>query len=675
MKLRKGISRTLVAGIIVVIVIIAAVAFISLSRHPTTTTPVNVTHTTNTTTTKTNVTVPTTNVTSIPSSITVDEATPPVSVDPASSFDVAGGELLQNVYQTLVFYNGTNTSSFVGVLAENYTVLNNGTTYVFHLWPFITFSNGDPLNATDVWFSVYRTMLMNLGISVYVSQGLSVNNGLGFVGKLPSGATGTIELPNGTLQALEYAGYTFPSNKTQAYEQAAYDLAYILSHFNVSNQTIQKVMSYPYQAVVVVNPYTVQFNLQYPYSAFLAAISTSAGAVVDPVFVDEHGGVQIDTANTYLSTHALGSGPYMLETPLGQSYVILQANPNYWASKVPQSERNFMLAIPKIETIVIDYQTNEALRISDLQSGKAQIAQIDIIDLPQIIGSQGISYIRTHTHYPVMYNGTYGTVYVWGPSPQIDFLAIDAYQYPFNITNVRLAIAHAINATQIQQQVYDGLALSYVGPNDPSLPFYNSSIQGYTYDPALSINLLTQAGFSLTLPNGTTVNPGGTPFPTIVLTYQTGSTALQDEALIIQQQLAQIGIKVQLNPESTVTIVESYLNPPNSSSYPAFQLAANFPPVLSPIDPAIYLMSQARLHHGNPAFVDNPEINSLIIQAVRTDNPVQLQKIFNEITELSLQQAQYVWLDDFIAYTVTAHGIQGIYYSPGFDGLFYATIY
>ncbi|MEM1859866.1 MAG: ABC transporter substrate-binding protein, partial [Metallosphaera sp.] len=283
MKLRKGISRTLVAGIIVVIVIIAAVAFISLSRHPTTTTPVNVTHTTNTTTTKTNVTVPTTNVTSIPSSITVDEATPPVSVDPASSFDVAGGELLQNVYQTLVFYNGTNTSSFVGVLAENYTVLNNGTTYVFHLWPFITFSNGDPLNATDVWFSVYRTMLMNLGISVYVSQGLSVNNGLGFVGKLPSGATGTIELPNGTLQALEYAGYTFPSNKTQAYEQAAYDLAYILSHFNVSNQTIQKVMSYPYQAVVVVNPYTVQFNLQYPYSAFLAAISTSAGAVVDPV--------------------------------------------------------------------------------------------------------------------------------------------------------------------------------------------------------------------------------------------------------------------------------------------------------------------------------------------------------------------------------------------------------
>lgn len=87
---------------------------------------------------------------------------------------------------------------------------------------------------------------------------------------------------------------------------------------------------------------------------------------------------------------------------------------------------------------------------------------------------------------------------------------------------------------------------------------------------------MEQAGFKLTLPNGTIINPNGKPFPTITLTYQTGSTALQDEALLIQQQLAQIGINVQLNPESIVTIVESYLNPPNSSSYPAFQLAGNF---------------------------------------------------------------------------------------------------
>lgn len=681
-KAFKGLSRTFIAIIVVVIVVIGIAVGVLLGNHPssnnisTTTTSSSIISTTTLSSTSSSTSPP--NSVSIPSSITVEEAAIPVSVDPASSYDIAGGEIIQNVYQTLVFYNGTNTSSFIGVLAENWTVENNGTTYIFHLWPFITFSNGNPLNATDVWFSIYRTMLINLGISIYTSQALAVNNGLGFVGKLPNGKYGTIMLPNGILQALEYAGYNFSSNKTIAMEQAAYDLAYILSHFNVSNTTIQKVMSYPHQAVVVIDPYTVEFNLDYPYSAFLAALSTSTGAIVNPVFVDENGGVQIDTSNTYLSTHALGSGPYILETPIGGSYVVLNASPNYWASKVPTKDLNPMLETPKIKTIIIDYQTNEAVRILDLQQEKAQISQIDVINLQELIGSSGVQQLQNLVNgktFPTTYTSGNVTIYIWGPSAQIDFLAIDAYQYPFNITAVRLAISHAINPVQIQQQVYKGFAINYVGPLDPSLPYYNSSIIGYTYNPSLSIQLLEEAGFKLTLPNGTTVNPNGKPFPTITLTYQTGSTALQDEALLVQQQLAQIGITVQLNPESAVTIVESYLNPPNSSAYPAFQLAGNFPPVLSPIDPAIYLLSQARLHHGNPAFVDNSTINQLIVEAVRTNNPQQLQHIYNEITLLTLAQAQYVWLDDFLAYTVASSSIHGFWYSPGLDGLFYADLY
>ncbi|TRM86594.1 ABC transporter substrate-binding protein, partial [Sulfolobus sp. C3] len=616
-KLVLGISKYIIAIIVIIIVIIGAIVGILLiSNHSKTNLVTTVSSTTSMTSIPTSSsTIPIATNVSVPSSITVEEAAAPVSVDPATSYDIAGGEIIQNVYQTLVFYNGTNTSSFIGVLAENWTVLNNGTTYVFHLWPFIKFSDGSPLNATDVWFSIYRTMLIDLGISIYVSQGLAVNNGVGFVGTLPNGKTGTIMLPNGIVQAFENAGYSFSSNQTIAMEQAAYDLAYILSHFNVSNQTIQKIMSYPHQAVVVLNPYTVEFNLDYPYSAFLAAISSSAGAIVDPVFVDEHGGVQIDSPNTYLSTHALGSGPYVLETPIGGSYVILNASPNYWASQIPKNMVNPMLETPKIKTIIIDYQTNEAVRILDLQQGKAQISQVDVIQLPELIGSSGLSTLQSEVSkgiYPVVFTSGNTTIYVWGPSAQIDFLAIDAYQYPFNITAVRLAIAHAIDPTVIQQQVYKGFAVSYVGPNDPALPYYNSSIQGYTYNPSLAIKLLTQAGFKLVLPNGTVINPNGKPFPTITLTYQSGSTALQDEALLVQQQLAQIGINVQLNAESAVTIVESYLNPPNSSAYPAFQLAGNFPPVLSPIDPAIYLLSIARLHHGNPAFVDNTTINQLI---------------------------------------------------------------
>ncbi|TRM77900.1 ABC transporter substrate-binding protein, partial [Sulfolobus sp. D5] len=198
---------------IIIVIIGAIVGILLISNHSKTNLVTTVSSTTSMTSIPTSSsTIPIATNVSVPSSITVEEAAAPVSVDPATSYDIAGGEIIQNVYQTLVFYNGTNTSSFIGVLAENWTVLNNGTTYVFHLWPFIKFSDGSPLNATDVWFSIYRTMLIDLGISIYVSQGLAVNNGVGFVGTLPNGKTGTIMLPNGIVQAFENAGYSFSSN-------------------------------------------------------------------------------------------------------------------------------------------------------------------------------------------------------------------------------------------------------------------------------------------------------------------------------------------------------------------------------------------------------------------------------------------------------------------------------
>lgn len=659
-RLKVGVSRSIIILIIIILIVVGGIGFYLYNNRGVqspTQTPTVV----------------------VPSTITVDRAAPPVSVDPATSFDVVGGEIMRNVYQTLVFYNGSSTSTFVGVLASNWTVTNNGTTYIFHLWPFITFSNGDKLNATSVWFSFYRLMLVNLGISIYISQALAVNNGAGFVGTLPNGKQGLIMLPSGVVDALKYAGYSLPNDTKEAYQMASYILANILSHFNTGNSTIKKIMTYPKQAVVVLDNYTVEFNLDYPYSAFLQAISTDAGSIVDPVFVDQKGGVQIDTANTYLSTHALGSGPYVLATPLGGSYVILNANPNYWAQKVPEGQRNIMLSLPRIKTIIINNQPNEAIRVSDLQSGKAQLADVDPNYLSQLITNNGVNALKNAIaihNLPYSYSYNNVTVNVWGPSTTIDFLAIDSYQYPFNISNVRLAIAHAINATPIQQNVYQGLAVSYVGPLDPALPYYNSSIMSYNYNPSLAIKLLVQAGFSLTLPNGTVVNPSGIPFPTITLTYQSGSTAFEQEALIVQQQLAQIGIKVQLNPETITTIVESYLNDPSSPSYPAFQLAGNTPVLVSPINPPIYLMSQARLHHGNPAFFNNSQVNYLISLSIRTTNPTLLQQIFNNMTLISLKQAQYIWLDDFVAYTVSSTIIKGLWYNPGLAGsVFYASLY
>lgn len=660
-KLKHGISRVATVSIaVIIIIIIVAAGLYAVTLHPSTTstptTSTTATSTTNTTSSSSSGSV------SVPSSISVDEIPGPASVDPSSSFDVPGGEIMQNVYQSLIFYNGTSVSQFVGVLAKNWTQSNNGLTYTFNLWPFATFSDGTALNASSVWFSFYRTMLMNGGLSFYISQYLSVNGGAGFKGNttVPTSTSQKqeIELPNGTVQALNAGGYAITGTSATANDTAALDLASILSNFNPANSTIQTIMSYPSQAVVVSGPDQITMHLQFPFSDFYATMSGTDAAVMDPAFIDAHGGVQVDAANSYVNDNALGSGPYTLATPLGGSFVKLVANANYWTKNVPAGQSNPWLTIPTIGTVVINYQNSESVRISDVESNTVQFSQVEVPDLHELSSYSNVA------------------IHNWGPTATIDFVTMDAYQYPLNYTTVREAIAHGINATQIQSQVYSGYSTNYVGPLDPQMPYYNSSIAGYSYNQSLAISLLKQAPFQITLPNGTVYNKGSTAFPSLPLIYTAGSIADQEEATIIASQLQQIGIPVAVTPVAFVSIISAEaVNAANSPNYPGFQIAANQPVFLGPTDPVNYLANcPARCHHGDPAYLNSTAVDQLYAQASHTANTTQLQLIYNNVTTTVNSLYQYVWLDDFSAFTVASASMQGLNYNTALDGIFYATV-
>ena len=55
------------------------------------------------------------------------------TLDPARVYDTASGEIVQNVYETLVFYDGAATDKFVPMLAESWTVSEDGTVWTFNI--------------------------------------------------------------------------------------------------------------------------------------------------------------------------------------------------------------------------------------------------------------------------------------------------------------------------------------------------------------------------------------------------------------------------------------------------------------------------------------------------------------------------------------------------------------
>ena len=83
----------------------------------------------------------------------------PDYLDPATGFFVQDETVFTSVFQELVEYNGSVVTGVNCVLADHMYVKNNQN-YTFALRNYVTFSTGTAVNASTVWFSFYRGLVM-----------------------------------------------------------------------------------------------------------------------------------------------------------------------------------------------------------------------------------------------------------------------------------------------------------------------------------------------------------------------------------------------------------------------------------------------------------------------------------------------------------------------------------
>ena len=84
-----------------------------------------------------------------------------VSIDPAEAFEFSGGDMLNNLYDTLVELDPQRPGELVPGLAESWSVAEDGVTYTFKMRPGVTFSSGNPVTAEDAAFSLRRAIKLN----------------------------------------------------------------------------------------------------------------------------------------------------------------------------------------------------------------------------------------------------------------------------------------------------------------------------------------------------------------------------------------------------------------------------------------------------------------------------------------------------------------------------------
>lgn len=98
------------------------------------------------------------------------------SADPARSFEPTASLVLHPVYQTLVTFDGANVKEVVPLLAELPEISEDFRTFTFRLKEGATFSDGSPVEVSDVVFSLNRARDLK-GNPSYLMNGVTVAAG------------------------------------------------------------------------------------------------------------------------------------------------------------------------------------------------------------------------------------------------------------------------------------------------------------------------------------------------------------------------------------------------------------------------------------------------------------------------------------------------------------------
>jgi peptide/nickel transport system substrate-binding protein len=445
------------------------------------------------------------------------------SVDPTVTYTVPGWSIDQNVYQTLVMYNGSSETDFVGELAKNWTTSPNGLYWNFTLWPGEHFSNGDPLNAYVVWYSWYRSLIVNQPDTFLVEENFYV-----------PGATyysniNTIHTANATL-----------TNNLNAY--AAGDInnpsPSVLSYMETSGQSFQVLNNLSIEVHFVGAGY-LDYSSYYggagtiPYAFLLDQISTVAFIVVDPLWIAAHGGVVAGQGNAYSSTHALGSGPYMLSYYEENGGWQLSPNPDYWAANTVAKWQPWnTLVQPALRTIQANIQPDPTVVVHNLETGSIVSGDFGYVG-PSTLNPIASDPCLVVKAAPVVYGSTAGAWWIY----------MDQKTQPFSNWSVRAAIVHAINYPQVIKEAFGSAqaGTQWVGPVPPGYPDYNpGGLANYSYNIKLAWQEMNQSPW----PYDPKTGSGG--YPNQLNFEYVNSGDFPVVALLLQSELGQIGIRLNL---------------------------------------------------------------------------------------------------------------------------------
>jgi len=295
----------------------------------------------------------------------------PFTFDPSLWIDTISQEVINNIYGSLIWYYQSSTTKFIPMIAEyiptvgnwsnvtaRYTygaISPNYTVYIFKIRPGLKASNGDPITAYDVWYSMIRMLVCAGGFpgaeGTYLAPFTVPNyNFSTFIVKSPNDSLGAEDIINSVSYNNETNTVTFhliqPVNPVFFFNvMTSFDYVMDAKWLNQVGDGLNLTGLYD-------GNYTQLAQAFYQYQQ-----TCNAG--------------NYNTKVQWPSSNAGFTGLYYIASFTPGESVVLKPNP-YWPNNIAY--------FPKPnDTIIIDWVQDPTTALNMLASGEA-----DIVTFPKI---------------------------------------------------------------------------------------------------------------------------------------------------------------------------------------------------------------------------------------------------------------------------------------------------
>ncbi len=377
--------------------------------------------------------------------------------------------------------------------------------------------------------------------------------------------------------------------------------------------------------IVVVDDYTITFILSEPFGPFMNNIGFNIipQHIYDPEVSEEYDVPIEEMFEHPANWEPIGTGPYVYGEWVEGEYIDLHRNEDYWNAPKPY-----------IETLLFRFVEDLATAVASLEAGEIDmLAGIPDDDLTRVV----MDLQDTHNFYEYQ-ELVYDYIgFQFREEPFLDHYGEDIGN-PFHDERVRQAFAHAIDREAFIEDILHGrgtLMNSHIPPNSWA---YSEDVHEYEFNPDIANDLLEEAGRILR---------DGDDYRTwhedenIRLEFDihtnSGNDRREQITVLAQQDLAEIGVRLNLEWVEWSTLLNNYVDPANYQLLViGWSLGA---------DPDAYsIFHSDATGMLNSGHYSNERVDELLIKGRTTVDIDERREYYQEFAELLSEDLPYIFL-------------------------------